>query len=195
MERIQKWKLSLVVAFIVIMFTASLNAVHATLIISSALPDWLEKQITLMYPNASSTQLDQVRTQVSEQIALNQKRIAETNGAVLNFKLSTITSGSCMSQYLYNEAWNGGVVYNPANLEDLVDYTYAEFYTPNLNQTAAIVGQMSSTNAGGDVYIASKLGPNGAGHTGNIFNVWVSNSSAQYGDWRYLRFCASNSAL
>lgn len=153
---------------------------------NTTLPNWLEKEIALMYPNASSTKLNQVRTQVIEQIAWNQKRVADTHGAVLNYIPSTLEeTGSYMSQYLYSEPWNGGEVYYPDNMEGLIDYNYAEFYTPELYQNAAIVGQMNSY-AGGDVYIVCKLGPSGAGHVGNTFNVWVSNSSYQYGNWSFV---------
>jgi hypothetical protein len=170
-----------------LLLASSFSITYASSTSSKAtLPDWIEIVIAARYPNASSTKLDQVRAQVMEQIKINQERIATTHGAVLNYKPSGTKTGSYMYDYLYCEQYNGGTVSNPTYMEGLIDSNYARFYTPELYQNAAIVGQMSSSTAGGDVYIYAKLGPTGYGESGNIFNLWGSNSSDQYGDWRYI---------
>jgi hypothetical protein len=110
-----------------LLLTSSFSVTYASSATSNevTLPDWLEQSIAFMYPNASSAKLDQVRAQVIEQIAKNQKRITDTNGAVLKYKPSDTKSGSYMYDYLYKEEWNGGTVTNPTYLEGLIDYNSA----------------------------------------------------------------------
>jgi hypothetical protein len=54
------------------------------------LPDFIEASIAMMYSGANEEKLEEIRTQWAEQLALKEKRITETNGAVLKPDLTRL---------------------------------------------------------------------------------------------------------
>lgn len=143
------------------------------------LPDFIEASIALMYPNANDAKIAEIRAEWAEQIAVNQKSAAQTNGKGL--VSSQMLQIAYMSTFIRTEDLWGGVTYNPTGLVGTGDFNYAQFYTPSLNQAAQVVGQLSSP-MNGRVNILAKLGPTGAGHTGNYLVVWGSVTGA---DWTW----------
>lgn len=144
---------------------------------ASILPDFIETSIAIMYQGASSAKIAEIRAEWAEQIAFNQKSATQTDSTVSSQSLSI----AYMSTYLRSEDLWGGVTYNPSNVAGTADFNYARFYTPSLNQAAQVVGQLSSP-MNGRVNILAKLGPTGAGHTGNYLVVWGSETGA---DWTW----------
>lgn len=144
---------------------------------------WLDAAIAARYPNATAKKLAEVKAQALRQLEINEKKIADTNGAILKNPPATTKSSSYMADYLYPECNNGGAVYNPTYLEGENDPYYTQFYTPNLNQTANVVGEMTSSTSHGDVYIVAKQGPTGDGEDGDVLILWGSNSSSVEGNW------------
>ena len=116
----------------------------------------------------------------SDQIAFNEKWIAQTNGAVLHYSPSRSTAW--MGTFIKTEDMWGGITYNPTNLVGTQDLNFARFYTPSPGQAAQVVGQLTSSSATGAVSVLSKLGPTGAGQNGNYIIVWASKTGA---DWTW----------
>ncbi|MCW4018691.1 MAG: hypothetical protein NWF00_08475 [Candidatus Bathyarchaeota archaeon] len=171
---------------VLILVTSNFSVVCASSSSSNnvALPVFLENLLVNSHPNASKAELNQIRAIWINQIELKEERIASTNGAVLNYKPSDTRSGSYMSDYLDYEEFGGGVVYDGPNMEGLVDYNYARFYTPYDNAGASVIGELSSA-ATGDVYVVGKLGPTGYGQNGNYFTVFGNNVSDKNDEgWR-----------
>jgi hypothetical protein len=149
----------------------------------------------MMYPNATESKLAEIRQLWVEQIQLKNQRIAETSNSILTFDPSRVTAQASlnpastmsttyrMSTYLWKEEISGGTVTDGAHMTGSQDYSYTRFYTPSLNQGASVAGELSSTHSKGDVYVVGKLGPTGAGHTGNYLIVYGSNSTT---DWTWV---------
>jgi hypothetical protein len=181
----QRWKLSFAIIFAVIMLASSVAGVQAKVTSSKkALPDFIEASIAMMYPNASDSKLDEIRALWVKQIELKQERIEATNGAVLNFEpLALLSTPSYLIYLTKIEPLYGGQVINPNGIVGgSINRDLTRFYTPGLGQGASVAGRLSSNYASGDVYVVGKLGPTGAGHTGNYLIVWGSNTGA---DWSW----------
>lgn len=171
---------------VLLLLTSNFSITSASPAINTPLPDFLEKILLLLHPNASLTELNQIRLQWANQIRLNQERITSTNGAVQHF--SPMTGSSYLSSVVYTYMYGTGAVYNPNAIVGLIDYNFARLYTPNLDDEAFIIGQMTSANAG-DVYFVSKLGPTGAQHTGNYLIGFGSNDPyAPMGQWNFIGY-------
>ncbi|MEM4504910.1 MAG: hypothetical protein QXE94_02445 [Candidatus Bathyarchaeia archaeon] len=172
-----KRKSLFIIVFIVFLLLATnFSSTHAEPTTNTPLPDFLEKILILLHPNASSAELDQIRIQWANQLRLNQERIKSTNGAVLH--PSTLAGSACLLSVIYSYTYGTGAVYNPNAIVGWIDYNFARLYTPNLDDEAFMIGQMSSANAGGDVYFVSKLGPTTVGKenmAGNYLIGFVSN--------------------
>lgn len=146
---------------------------------------WLDGAIASKYPNASKTKLAEVKAQALKQIAINEKKIADTKGAILKNQPIQTRSTSYMVDYLYPECYNSGVLENPTYLEGTIDSNYARFYTPYTVQTSNAIGEMSSL-ATGDIYVVAKLGPTGdTSDYSDCLILWGSNTSDIY-DWDYI---------
>jgi hypothetical protein len=181
----RKWMVSFAIMFTVIMLACSVTGVQAKLANNKkALPDFIEASIAMMYPNASDSKLDEIRALWMKQIELKQERMESNNAAVLNLNPSVLLSTTSYLSYLTKiEPIGGGQVINPNGIVgNTLNQDFTRFYTPGLNQGAGVAGRLSSDYASGDVYICGKLGPTGAGKTGNYLIVWGSNTGA---DWSW----------
>ena len=99
--RMQTMKLSLVVILSVALMTGSFTAVEAAVVNNKkVLPDFIEGSIAMMYPNASDAKLAEIRDLWVKQIELRENMIASTNGAVLKFQPSALTSDPSYFIYL-----------------------------------------------------------------------------------------------
>jgi hypothetical protein len=170
-------KLSFIAVFtffaVFLLLTSGFSTIYASSTSTKAtLPDFLEKLLITALPDATEEELNHIRAIWIKQIELKEERIAATNGAVLNYKPSGSRSASYMSDYLYKEEFGGGRIYNPSNMEGAIDYNFARFYTPDEDQGASIVGNMSNPTSTGDVYVVAKLGPTGSGQNGNYVLVY-----------------------
>ena len=56
----------------------------------TALPDFLEKLLSTLLPDANPETLDRIRMLWINQVTLKQSRIEATDGAVLNFNSSSL---------------------------------------------------------------------------------------------------------
>ncbi len=118
------------------------------------LPDFIEGSIAAMvarFPDVTDSQIDALRAQWAEQIALKMKRIKETNGAVLNPD-QTRTMTATLNVYKWEENYGGGSVESPYNVLQYPDNKFARFYTPSANQCATVVASMTALVTG-DVYV------------------------------------------
>jgi hypothetical protein len=173
------------------MLASSLEAVHASSISSNAtLPDFLEKILESLHPNATSTELNQIRTQWANQIALRQKRIAETNGAVLSFSpLNALTGMNFMAAVLRWWAYGTGFVAAPTQLVGAPDGYGTEFVTRNIGDEAFDIGRMTSLTSHEDVYLHTQLGPTWQYGPGNYVMVFASNDpNAPMGSWTFINY-------
>lgn len=184
--KILRLKLSFAIIFAAMLFASSLTAAEASVADSKkALPDFIEGSIAMMYPNASESKLAEIRGLWVKQIELREKMIADTNGAVLKFQPSALTSTPSYLTYLTKiEPLYGGQVINPYGiLGGSINYDATRFLTTGLGQGAGIAGKLSSDYAFGQVYVFGKIGPTGPGHVGNYIIVWGSNTGA---DWSWV---------
>jgi hypothetical protein len=163
----------------------------------SIVPDFIWDAILEFNPNASSAEIAKIRAMTITQFTFNQKRITDTNGAILNPNsphnyhegatdrlsiadniqepgyTSMSQSFAYMSEYLRPEIDGPGAsLTDPTYLVGLMDGQGARLYTPNPGSHVAIVGAMSFSTIGADVYLTAKLGPTAAGHIGNYVVVW-----------------------
>lgn len=151
----------------------------------NSLPAFLESYLEMQAAQANLTQaqLDQARALWVHQLSVRQAIIdSSSNGGVTPPAVSgdavnpLVAYGSWMSTFIRPETYGGGVLYNQYNINGLPDGYFTEFYTPNSNGCGAtVVGQMSSSNSHGFVYILAKIGPQALGHLGNYFIAEVSN--------------------
>ncbi len=186
-----KKRKSLVVAFAfsIIYFllaTSCSNAFASAIDNKASLPDWAINYITwALGPNASSTKIAEVEGHWLNQMLLKQERIASTNGAVLRAAPESLTdSWSYMSQWLRDEPLYGGQIIGGPWLVGIPNGWFARWYTPNINQGATTIGQMSNAYSTGDVYVRACLGPTGAGQNGNYLIVYGSNDpDASLEEW------------
>jgi len=160
----------------------------------TALPDFLEKLLSTLLPDANPETLDRIRMLWINQVTLKQSRIEATDGAVLNFNSSSLDyqiTGYIIDA-IETETTYGGQVVNPDNIEGYYaddDFTrlYAPYYDPvdpYKRSQAAVVGELSNPYACGDVYASAKLGPTGEGQNGNLLYMMGSNDpDASLEEW------------
>jgi hypothetical protein len=144
----------------------------------SIVPDFIWDAIPVFNPNAGPAEIAKIRAMTIEQFTLNQKRIADTNGAILNphsppAQASSSRSFAYMSSYIRSEiVGQSASLLWPTNLIGQMDGQGALLFTPYPNSHVAVIGAMSSTTYGADVYVTAKLGATGAGKIGNYAVVW-----------------------
>jgi len=146
------------------------------------LPDYIEGSIAMMYPDASEELLAQVRAQCAEQMAINEKYKAQLDTTFGNGQTRATASLSAVNI----EEINGGHVYDAQNIIGTQNLAYTRFLTTGLNQGASVYGSMTNPSAKGTVSIAAKMGPTGAGQSGNYVIVWGSQTGALHGTWDYI---------
>src|SRR5208337_1784319 len=112
------------------------------------------------------------------QVAINQQHIASANEVALNVSPLS-NSGSYVSLYMPPpELWPTGGPESVTNPGAIVGWPWddncARFYTPLSNpaEGASVVGEMSSSNSQGYIYVIAKLGPTGLGQNGNYVIMW-----------------------
>lgn len=136
----------------------------------------------MMYPNATDSQLAEIRAQWAEQIRLKEARIVETNGAVLNVQPSITRGTSCITSIVKEEPLQGGQLTGASYIIGVEDNLYTRFLTTGPNQGSGLSAKLSGINASGDVYVRAKYGQTGAGKQ-NYIIVWGGNSTI---DWNWV---------
>ncbi len=180
-----KFGVTFVAITVLLLLVSSMGNVYANATTTKAesLPDFLESYLQMQCAKANlvPAKIAEMRAIWIHQISLKQERIDSASGE----GAYVVTSqASWMSTFIRPETFGGGVLYNQYLINGLIDTYFTEFYTPVSGSGASVVGRMSSSTSHGDVYIAAKLGPNGAGHIGNYFVVEVANdANASMEDW------------
>ena len=72
-----------------------------------------------------------------------------------------------MQTFIGTQTSGGGYVTNPTNLQRAPDGNFAGFRCLSVGQTTNAYRRLTSNTAHGTVYVKTKLGPTGAGKTGN----------------------------
>lgn len=158
----------------------------------TALPDFLERLLTMLLPNANSSTLDRIRELWINQLALKRERVEVTNVAKSSSSQSLDYSVTgYITDVLRVEEVYYGTVTGSGNIVGYADDAFARLYAPYYNpyneyerSHAAVVGELSNPYANGDVYVTAKLGPTGYGQNGNYIMVMGSNDpDASLEEW------------
>jgi len=148
------------------------------------LPDFIEASIVALYPRYSEEKLAEATANWAEQIAFNEKRIAETENVVLKPDRTQQTTDH-LKTFIRAENWGCGQVINPTNMIGVSNNRdFTRFLTTGENQHATVVAKLSATTTG-DVYVVGKLGSTGAGKNGNYVMVWGSETGVN-DTWDYI---------
>jgi hypothetical protein len=183
----------------------SISANESLPINESVLPDFIWDAIMQMNSNANSTELALIRAQTINQLTLNQERIADTNGAVLNYQWrngsnDNISQNSELEISSYGTydyridplLWTegSGTVYNNYSVVGVSDDDFTEFYAPLFwypghdqvpghGQMASVAGEIWPSQASGDFYAVAKLGSHVGNEenstNGNYLLFWTAN--------------------
>jgi hypothetical protein len=213
MKRTMKWlKLSLIVAFVAVMLTSSLQAVSASSTSKNALPDFLVRYAQNL-SKGNSTELAIIENEMITQQQIKQDRITSTNGAVLNFSPSTnqLSSASPDSNPTYSwmtsvtatsvdtiDTQTGatvGEIRNANRLTGQPDGSYAWLFTDGWNENtnnpiggeAFAFGTMYNSWAQGDIYVYAYT-PNTAWQ-----NYVMISASTDGTHWTYIGYAAVTS--
>jgi hypothetical protein len=176
----ERKKLAIAFAFAAafLLLASGFGDVFASASNTATLPDWAKAFIVkTLGPNATASEIATVENIWIKQFALNEQRIKETNGAVLDAEHFTATlSNNYMAWWRKDEPLYGGQVIGGSYLVGSSDNLFARCYTPYVGQGASVVGEMTDPQAHGDYYLKASLGPTGEGQNGNYFIVMGGNN-------------------
>jgi hypothetical protein len=162
------------IAFVFIMMASSFTAVHASTP-ANTLPTPLENILQAMHPNATATELNQIRTQWANQLAINQQHAPDSRSA---FAPAFVPSGGCyFGTIVKPEHYLGGqIIGQPSVILGPADNVYCELLAPGLNDFAAICGTWTSATAHGQIY-SHVLLSHGAATWGTLGNYLICLAS------------------
>ena len=181
-----RFLLILVCAFVLV--GVNINGVCAAKAIpSKSLPPVVEAylQYQSSLANLNTSQIDQMRALWIERLAKNQEMLDSTYGGVAQRNMDSldfINYPGYLFQFSHVEYFYGGLVTESLNAFGQADGSFARLYTPQIDGMASIVGEMSSTNCAGAIYVQAKLGPTGSQHEGNYVMIEV-NDNDDYDTW------------
>ncbi len=218
---LHRLKLSLILAFAVIMIASSFEAIYTNAASNTqesskyALPDFLLR-LSEYQANGNATQLERIRNQMLEQEKIKQDRIVETKGAVLNLvlpeKARLLLDWPPIYSYLstVEDDWTSpdesyGYIDNEHNLEGTADNNYAHLHTDDWNHVydpdyvmggeAFAAGYMYGGWASGDFYVHAKRGPHWQSGWQNYVILYTTDDlNTPFGEWNYLGYGSANSS-
>ncbi|MCL2288117.1 MAG: hypothetical protein FWC33_02910 [Candidatus Bathyarchaeota archaeon] len=152
------------------------------------LSDFIEASIVSMNLNASEAELEKIRAECAEQLAINEKHRPKTDHIDLK-TFRARPSNDYMASFSGTTTSGNGSVLSPQNVAGGANGNSAWFqasYVSGVSATAYVRGPLTGGGAAtGSIYVATWLGSSGSALTGNYVLVWGSNSSAS-GPWTSL---------
>jgi hypothetical protein len=175
----------LVLAFL--MLAGNFVSVHATTNATNAtLPDFLEKLLEQLYPNATSAELTQIRTEWADQLLIDQEHAPNATGG-LSPMYTPGQGGSHLITPVSKEVVYGGEIEGQPNAIAGTEDGVMVQQISGLNEMTNLYGNMSSVNAGGAIYCAGEIGPFAG--TGNYLMVWGTNNyDGTPGCWTFIGY-------
>ena len=180
------------IGFALLLLVSNFGAVLAKPETNVTLPDFLEKVLLSLNPNATSAELNLKRTEWANQLKMNEEYLKKAPQSPLS--VNTIKSTTIGAHYYMiwadKESWGGGIVYDEDNIVGSGPDSYiARLYTPYVGGVANIFGEMSSPYAWGYVYAyAAERGRRYDGKD-NYLIVYASNNlSAPPGEWTFIGY-------
>ena len=177
-------------ALVLLLLVGNLSNVHAATT-NVTLPDFLEKILEAMYPNSTYTQLNPIRAEWANQLAITQEH-APGAAEGLSPLYTPGQGGSCLTTPVYNECLYGGYIVGqgpPYNaVAGIADDVMAVECTPSYGERTNLWGQMSSPNAGGYIYARGSLA--WWAQTGNYLMVFATNNITSHdpSSWAFLGY-------
>jgi len=171
------------------MLVSNFVVVHATPATNTTLPDFLERILEASYPNATSSQLDQIRAEWANQLLIDQEHAPGSAEGMASPMIGE-RSGACLATVDKVEHTDAGQLIGQASaMTGWQDNVMCELFTPNYNDMIAVEGAMSSSLAWGQVYAYGCQTWGSQWYTGNYILCYASNSeSLPHTQWTFIGY-------
>jgi len=171
------------VAFVLLLLASNFGVVLAKPETAETLPDFLERLLLIIYPNATPDELNLKRIEWANQLKMNEEYLKAASQP-------SIRGAHYYMTWADEEHWGGGVVYDEDNIVGLgPDGNIARLYTPYVGGVANIFGEMSSPYAWGYVYAyAAERGRRYDGKDNYVICMASNDLYAPPEEWTFLGY-------